>query len=82
MPDIFSPHGTALDDSIITSLFPDEIVTKALVRDVLPLLEGVLDEQLDAHAAQRLQAMCTSYSAYIDRERGRLAIVGEPEEPS
>jgi hypothetical protein len=51
----------------------------ALVRDVLPLLEGVLDERLDAHAAQRLQAMCTSYSAYIERERARLAI-GESED--
>jgi 3-hydroxyacyl-CoA dehydrogenase/enoyl-CoA hydratase/carnithine racemase len=34
MPDIFSPDGTGLDDSVITSLFPAEIVTKALVRDV------------------------------------------------
>jgi hypothetical protein len=54
----------------------------ALVKDVLPLLEGVLDEQLDAHAAERLRAMCTSYSAYIERERGRLAILGEPGEQS
>src|ERR1700726_2445722 len=30
---------------------------KALIRDVLPLLEGVRDEQLDAHAAQRMPAM-------------------------
>jgi hypothetical protein len=52
----------------------------ALVRDVLPLLEGVLDEQLDAHAAQRLQTMCSTYSAYIERERRRLAI-RESEEP-
>src|SRR5580658_1018451 len=43
MPDIFSPHGTALDDSVITSLFPDEIVTKALVRDVqLPYGAGTM----------------------------------------
>src|SRR5436309_10983432 len=43
-----------------------------LVRDVLPALEGVLDERLDAHAAQRLRMMCERYSAYIERERGRL----------
>jgi len=49
----------------------------ALVRDVLPLLEGVLDEALDAHAAHRLEAMCTSYAAYIERERDRLAL-GDP----
>jgi hypothetical protein len=49
----------------------------ALVRDVLPLLEGALDETLDAHAAQRLGTMCTSYRAYIERERARLAL-GDP----
>ena len=51
----------------------------SLVRDVLPLLEGVLDERVDAHAAQRLEAMCRTYSAFIERERGRLALqdVGE-----
>jgi hypothetical protein len=49
----------------------------ALVRDVLPLLEGVLDEHLDAHAAQRLRSMCDSYSGYIERERARLAIPGD-----
>lgn len=46
----------------------------ALVRDVLPILEDALDEGLDAHASQRLEAMCTTYSAYIARERARLAI--------
>jgi hypothetical protein len=45
----------------------------ALVRDLLPVLEGVLDD-LDAHAAQRFQEMCASYSGYIERERARLAI--------
>jgi len=44
-----------------------------LVRDVLPLLEGVLDDRLDAHAAGRLRTMCERYSAYIERERLRLA---------
>ncbi len=46
----------------------------SLVRDVLPLLDGVLDERVDGHAAQRLEAMCQTYSAFIERERGRLAL--------
>ncbi len=45
----------------------------ALVHDVLPLLEARLDEGLDAHAANRLRAMCGRYSAYIERERARAA---------
>lgn len=43
-----------------------------LVRDVLPLLEGLLDERLDEHAAQRLRTMCARYGGYIERERRRL----------
>jgi hypothetical protein len=44
---------------------------RALVRDVLPLLEKELrGGQLDAHAAERLETMCQRYAAYIDRERG------------
>lgn len=43
-----------------------------LVRDVLPLLEDAVDARLDAHAADRLQAMCTRYAAFIQRERARL----------
>ncbi len=54
----------------------------ALVKDVLPVLEGVLDERLDVHAAHRLQAMCTRYSPYIERERARLAILSGPGEQS
>jgi hypothetical protein len=45
-----------------------------LVRDVLPLLEGVLSADLDSHAAQRLQAMRERYATYIERERRRLAL--------
>lgn len=45
----------------------------ALVHDVLPLLEEILDERLDGHAASRLRAMCERYAAYIDRERNRAA---------
>jgi 3-hydroxyacyl-CoA dehydrogenase/enoyl-CoA hydratase/carnithine racemase len=34
MPDTISPNEQRLDESVITSLFPGEIVTRALVRDV------------------------------------------------
>jgi 3-hydroxyacyl-CoA dehydrogenase/enoyl-CoA hydratase/carnithine racemase len=37
------PNGPALSDSVITSLFPEEVVTKALVRDVeLPYGAGIM----------------------------------------
>ena len=51
----------------------------ALVRDVLPILEQELDEEIDAHAAQRLRTMCERYGPYIERERRRLA-AGHDEE--
>lgn len=46
----------------------------ALVRDVLPVLEGVLDERLDGHAGRRLATMLERYGPYIARERERLAL--------
>jgi hypothetical protein len=48
----------------------------ALVRDVLPLLDGAVDEGLDGHAAQRLATMLSRYSAFIERERARLPAAG------
>jgi hypothetical protein len=44
-----------------------------LIRDILPLLEREVHRSLDAHAAERLEAMATRYAAYIARERERLA---------
>lgn len=44
---------------------------RALVRDVLPLLERELRQELDGHAADRLTLMCQRYAAYIERERAR-----------
>jgi hypothetical protein len=44
---------------------------RALVRDVLPLLEAELDDGLDGHAAGRFQAMLERYSSFIERERAR-----------
>ena len=49
----------------------------ALVRDVLPVLDGALDERLDGHAARRFRAMCERYAPYIERERQRLALAEE-----
>lgn len=45
-----------------------------LVRDLLPMLDGVLGEDLDGHAAARYRAMCERYGTYIERERQRLAL--------
>ena len=44
----------------------------ALVRDVLPLLEGELNAGLDGYAAERFEVMCGRYAAFIARERERL----------
>jgi hypothetical protein len=46
---------------------------RALVDDILPLLEPVLVGDLDGHASQRLQAMLDRYAGYIERERSRPA---------
>jgi hypothetical protein len=42
---------------------------RALVRDVLPVLEAGLSPHLDAHAAARLEQMRHRYADYIARER-------------
>jgi hypothetical protein len=44
---------------------------RALVREVLPLLEQELHAGLDGYAADRLGAMCERYAGYIARERAR-----------
>ena len=46
---------------------------RALVRDVLPLLEGALDSGIDEYAASRFRTMAERYAAFIDRERARIA---------
>ena len=45
---------------------------RVLVRDVLPLLEEHLGEDLDGHAAARLRRMRERYAAYIERERAAM----------
>ena len=42
---------------------------RALVEDVLPILEQALGDHIDTHAAERLHDMCDRYSGYIERER-------------
>ena len=43
MPEIIGPNDPALDSSLITALFPGEVVTRAFVRDVdLPYGAGTM----------------------------------------
>ncbi len=44
---------------------------RALVDDVLPLLEQHLKPELDAYASARFQTMCERYADFIRRERAR-----------
>lgn len=45
---------------------------RALVEDLLPILEADLDPTLDAHAHARFQTMCERYAEVIDRERRHI----------
>jgi hypothetical protein len=45
---------------------------RALVEDVLPILEAELLPERDARSAERFQAMCSRYADIIARERARL----------
>jgi hypothetical protein len=47
---------------------------RALVEDVLPILEASLEPELDAHAATRFEAMRTTYADYIARVRSRADV--------
>lgn len=44
---------------------------RALVDDLLPLLEEHITAELDAHAAERFTEMCERYAGFIARERSR-----------
>ena len=46
---------------------------RALVEDVLPVLESVVTPELDGPAAARLEEMATRYGDYIARVRERPA---------
>jgi hypothetical protein len=43
---------------------------RALAEDVLPLVEGVLTEDLDAHVAGRVRAMKERYASFFARHGG------------
>jgi len=45
---------------------------RALVEDVLPVIDDLVTPELDGHAAARLQAMRERYAGYIARTRGPL----------
>jgi hypothetical protein len=45
---------------------------RALVQDVLPVLDAMDLGHLDGHAAERYHEMCRAYAAFIERERARL----------
>jgi hypothetical protein len=44
---------------------------RALVEDVLPVLEAAITPELDAHAATRLATMTERYAGFIARARAR-----------
>ncbi len=50
---------------------------RALVLDVLPLLDADLVRSLDGHAGERLDAMCSRYAEFIARERARAGVQEE-----
>jgi hypothetical protein len=45
---------------------------RALVEDVLPLLEAELRPELDGRSVERFRTMCERYAPFIERERERL----------
>jgi hypothetical protein len=47
---------------------------RALVEDVLPILEARVVPELDEHAAARLAEMTQRYADVITRERARAAL--------
>jgi hypothetical protein len=49
---------------------------RALVTDVLPLLQARITPAVDAHAATRLADMCEKYADIIARERSRVERLG------
>jgi hypothetical protein len=52
---------------------------RALVEDLLPLLEAHVAPELDGHAAERFEEMRTRYATFIAREQARLVAAGGDE---
>ncbi|MGZ4170927.1 MAG: hypothetical protein ACXVRN_06165, partial [Solirubrobacteraceae bacterium] len=53
---------------------------RALVEDVLPLLETEILAERDGRSADRFAAMCARYAPVIERERERLRDRSNPRE--
>jgi hypothetical protein len=55
---------------------------RALVQELLPILEAELLPERDTRSSERFQAMCDRYGEVIERERVRLRAseIPEPEE--
>jgi hypothetical protein len=49
---------------------------RALVEDVLPVLESRISPAVDAHAAERFASMVSDYGDVIARERDRIERLG------
>jgi hypothetical protein len=45
---------------------------RALVEEVLPLLEAGIVPERDGHSTERFRMMCERYAPFIERERQRL----------
>jgi len=50
---------------------------RALVADLLPLLEAELVPERDGHSAERLRLMLERYAPFIERERARIGALRE-----
>lgn len=53
---------------------------RALVEELLPILDAELVPELDAHAFDRFQSMRERYADVIARERRRAEAAGSPED--
>ena len=52
---------------------------RALVQDVLPIVEAELLSERDGRSTERFRTMCERYASVIERERGRLPDTGADE---
>jgi len=53
-----------------------------LVEDVLPVVESLLTDEIDGHAARRLRAMREDYADFFARQRARASAAREHPEQS
>ena len=49
----------------------------ALVEDVLPVVESLLTDEIDAHVAARVRAMREDYADFFRRHQARVGAPGE-----